>query len=270
VEPCIIFLGTGGDSIVVGKQLRGSGGIVLQVEDYQFHLDPGPGALVRALQFDVNIRENTVVLVSHAHTNHCNDVNAVLSAMSYNGIDIKGVLVANHTLVNGDEKEPAFLTQYHRNMVERIIVAREGHKIGVENIEIHALKAHHTDPHCIGFRFFTPNFVMSYSSDTTYSSEIAEQFEKSDILILNNVHPFGSKSKDNLCSDDIVKIVSKVKPRLTIITHFGSKMLQADPIQEAREIQKQSGSQVIAAKDGLSVNPLSYAESVRQRTLNLY
>ena len=46
----IIFLGTGGDSIVVGKQLRASGGIILQIDDNQFHIDPGPGALVRARQ----------------------------------------------------------------------------------------------------------------------------------------------------------------------------------------------------------------------------
>jgi ribonuclease BN (tRNA processing enzyme) len=268
--PSIIFLGTGGDSIVVGKQSRGSGGIILQAEGYQFHLDPGPGSLVRALQFDVNIRENTVLLVSHAHTNHCNDVNAVISAMTYNGMDPSGVLIANSTLVNGNDKEPAFLTQYHRSMVERIIVAKPGQKIGIENIEIHALKADHTDPECIGFRFFTPNFVLAYSSDTSYSSDIADQFEKSDILILNTVHPFGTKSAENLCSDDVVKIVNRARPQLTVITHFGTKMLQADPIQEAREIQKQTGSQVIAAKEGLSINPLSYAASLRQKTLNLY
>ena len=52
----ILFLGTGGDSIVVGRQLRASGGIVLRFGDNTFFLDPGPGALVRAKQFDVNPR----------------------------------------------------------------------------------------------------------------------------------------------------------------------------------------------------------------------
>ncbi len=43
----IIFLGTGGDPVVVGKQIRSSGGIVLKLDGLQFHLDPGPGALVK-------------------------------------------------------------------------------------------------------------------------------------------------------------------------------------------------------------------------------
>ncbi|MFH0979126.1 MAG: MBL fold metallo-hydrolase [Candidatus Woesearchaeota archaeon] len=267
-EPAIIFLGTGGDSVVVGKQLRGSGGIILHVNDYQFHIDPGPGALVRALQFGVNVRENTAVLVSHAHTNHCNDVNAVLSAMTYNGLDIKGVLVANDTLVNGLENEPPFLTKFHREMVERIINIKHGQKIGIEDIEIHALKARHTDPNSLGFCFLTPNFSMCYSSDTGPSPEVIEQYEKFDILILNSVYPSGQSSKDNLSCDDVLSIISKVKPKLAVITHFGSKMLQADPLYEARELQKKSGCQVVAAKDGLSINPLSYA--TRQRTLNSY
>ena len=53
--PSIIFLGTGGDEFVVGKQLRGSGGIVVQVEGYQFHIDPGPGALIKARQAGINL-----------------------------------------------------------------------------------------------------------------------------------------------------------------------------------------------------------------------
>ena len=270
MKPNVVFLGTGGDAIVVAKQLRASGGIVIQLEEYQLHIDPGPGSLVRAAQADVNIRENSVVLVTHSHLNHCNDINAVIAAMTYNGIDNQGVLIANHTLVNGSEKEPAFLTQYHRNMVERIIVAKEGHKIGIDNIEIHALKAIHTDPNTIGLKFFTPNFILAYSSDTSFTNEVMEQYEGSDILVLNVVFPFGVKAKDNLSSDDAVKIVEKIKAPLTIITHFGSKMIEADPIQEAREIQKRTGQQVVAAKDGFSINPLSYSASLRQKTLNLY
>ena len=51
----IIFLGTAGSTAVVSKQLRASGGIIIQVEDLQFHLDPGPGALVKAKEYGVNL-----------------------------------------------------------------------------------------------------------------------------------------------------------------------------------------------------------------------
>ena len=59
MESQLIFLGTGGDAHLVGKSIRGAGGIILRSEDLQFHIDPGPGALVAARHYDVNIRETS-------------------------------------------------------------------------------------------------------------------------------------------------------------------------------------------------------------------
>ena len=47
-------------------------------------------------------------------------------------------------------------------------------------------------------------------------------------------------------------------------------MLRADPMYEARHIQKNSGTQIIAAKDGMVINPVSFSSSVRQKTLKSY
>jgi ribonuclease BN (tRNA processing enzyme) len=272
--PSIIFLGTGGDEYVVGKQLKGSGGIIVKVEGYQFHIDPGPGALLRAQQTGINLRENTAVLVSHAHMNHCNDVNAVLSAMSHNAMDVNGVLISNMTFANGDEESriQPVLTNFHKKCVERIIVAKPSQRIGIENVEIQTLKAFHKDPSAMGFKLITPKFTLTYTSDTRYSRELIDQYKKSDILVLNLVHPAGEKVKDmdNLCFDDAVKILEKTKPKLAVITHFGKRMLQADPLNEARELQKLTGVQVLAALDGMSINPVSYSADAKQRTLGVY
>ncbi|MBC8444422.1 hypothetical protein H8D83_02435 [Candidatus Woesearchaeota archaeon] len=86
---------------------------------------------------------------------------------------------------------------------------------------------------------------------------------------MNVVYPSNNKEKQ-LSSDDAVKIINKVKPKVVIITHFGIKMLKADPLYEAREIQKQTGIQIIAAKDGMVINPISYSTGLRQKTLNMY
>ncbi|MBR9683753.1 hypothetical protein GOV03_04400, partial [Candidatus Woesearchaeota archaeon] len=53
-----------------------------------------------------------------------------------------------------------------------------------------------------------------------------------------------------------------------IISHFGLEMLKADPILEAREIQKQTGVQTIAAKDGLIISPETYAAKSPQIRLS--
>lgn len=274
MESGIIFLGTAGDEYSVGKQIRASGGIIIRSGSLQFHIDPGPGALVKAREYGVNLRENTVVLVSHSHINHCNDVNAVLAAMSRNGLDTKGVLLASDSVVNGSEESgiSPCVTRFHRKCVERVITVKPGQRIGIENAEIQVLPAYHGDKSAVGFKIITPEFVVAYSSDTKYSKDLAEHYRKSDILILNTVHPSNSAEGDsgNLSSADAAKIASKAKPKLLIVTHFGSKILNADPLYEAREIQKATGIQVLAATDGMVINPVSYSANARQRTLNAF
>ncbi len=264
--PQIIFLGTGGDCFVVGKQLRASGGIIIKAEDMQFHIDPGPGALARAKQYDVNLRENTCILVSHSHLNHANDINAVISAMTHSGLDKKGVLISNKIVINGDNNTGAVLLNFYKNCLEKYIIIKENQKIGVSDVEIRTTPTKHGIENT-GFKIITPEFSLSYVSDTSYFTGLAEMHKGSDILILNIVNPSGINSKINLNSDDAVKIITEVKPKLAIIQHFGIKMLEADPMYEAREIQKKTYTQVIAAKDGMAINPLSYSSSLRQKTL---
>jgi len=264
----IIFLGTAGDSSVTSRQLRASGGIILQVDDFQFHLDPGPGALNRAKEYSVNLRANTAVLVSHAHLNHCNDLNAVIDAMTLSGLDKKGVLITNKTTTQGSENYRPYLTKYHQELLERIIFLEKTQKVAVELVEIHALSADHTDPYSIGFKLFCPRFTLSYTSDTKYNRQIVDEMHGSDILILNVTYP-GNKSRNlTLDTESAIKIIEKVRPKLAIITHFGLEMLKADPIMEAREIQKQTGIQTIAAKDGLVISPESYAAKSPQIRLS--
>lgn len=264
----IIFLGTSGDASVTSRQLRASGGIILRVDDFQFHLDPGPGALNNAKEHGVNLRANTAVLVSHAHLNHCNDLNTVIDAMTLSGLDKKGVLIANKTVIQGSENYRPFITRYHQELLEKTITLEKEQKVAVELVEIHALSADHTDPYTIGFKLFCPRFTLSYTSDTKYNKALVDEMYGSDILILNVSYP-GNKSQNlNLDTESAIKIIEKVKPRLAVITHFGLEMLKADPLLEAREIQKQTGIQTIAAKDGLVISPESYSAKSPQIRLS--
>jgi ribonuclease BN (tRNA processing enzyme) len=250
----------------VGRQLRASGGIILQFGENQFHIDPGPGSLVMAKQCGVNLRANTALLVSHNHLNHANDVNAVISAMTYNGFDRRGVLVANNTVVNGNGKSPPYLREFYKNCLERFIVLEEGRRVGINDVEIDALKTIHSD-HAIGFKFFTRLYTVAYTSDTRYSIEVVEGLRNSNILILNVPYLKKEKGQDGLSKEDAIRIINEAKPRLAIITHFGIDFLRADPLYEVREIKKETKSQVIAATDGMVINPVSYAAEQGQRTL---
>lgn len=267
IQASIIFLGTGQGSFVIGRNALSSGGFIIQVDDNQFHVDPGPNALKNAAQSDVNIRSNTALLVSHAHLNHANDVNAVIDAMTYSGFDKKGVLVANKTTLHSNENHQAPLMPYYRDFLERFIVLEAGQRVGINEIEILALKTKHSDAAAVGFKFFTPYFTLSYSSDTKYFPELIEEYKNSNILVLNVPYLKKEEAKDNLCVEDAIKIIKGVNPRLAIIQHFGTSMVKGDPLYLVREIQKETGVQIIAAKDGMVINPLSYSVDRGQRTL---
>jgi len=214
----ILFLGTGGDAFVVGKQLLGSGGIIVQFEQTQLHIDPGPASLLRAREERINIRENTAVLVSTPHLIHANDVNAVLHAMTYGGFDIKGVLVGNVEYIGGQTKDHIGLLPAHHAYVEKILPLIPGQKVAVETVEIQGLRTF-TDG--IGFKLFTPHFVLAYSSRVVYHKDLAQEYQNVDILILHV--PFPSGNKDGFSTDDAIKLLRKCTPGLVIITGFGKK-----------------------------------------------
>lgn len=269
IQALITFLGTGQGSFVIGRDILSSGGFIIQVDENQFHIDPGPNALKNIAQNGINVRANIALLASHAHLNHSNDVNAVIDAMTYSGFDKKGVLIANKTVVNGNENYKPSLNPYYRDFLERFIVLEAGQRVGINEIEILALKTKHSEQ-AIGFKFFTPYFTLSYSSDTKYFPELVEEYKNSNILILNVPHLKKEEAKDNLCIEDAIKIIKEVKPRLAIIQHFGIEMVKADPLYQIREIQKSTGIQTIAAKDGMVINTLSYSIDKGQRTLQIY
>lgn len=265
MENRIIFLGTGGDAFVIGKQLRASGGIVLQIGGLQYHIDPGPGSLVRAAEHNINLRGNTALFATCNHINHCNDINAVISAMTYAGFDKRGVLAASNSVVNTNER---YLTDFHKNCLEKVIVLKSGQRLGIEDTEIHALPANHSDPDTIGLKFITTDFILSYSSDTSYSKALIKAYKDSDILILNVPLPGNEKKQGQLNTQEAAKIIAEVNPKLAILTHFGIKMIKADPLYEARQIQKKTNVQVLVAKDGLTINPVSYAAKSSQKRLS--
>ncbi|RMF06879.1 hypothetical protein D6764_01180 [Candidatus Woesearchaeota archaeon] len=272
-EQKIVFLGTGGDPIVVGGQIRASGGIIVRHGETQLHIDPGPGALVMEKVFGVNPRSTTAILCSHNHLNHANDLNAVISALTHSGLDTYGVLVAPASVIQSDVSSEGAAQNYPslgafaRRWLERIIIVEPGKRVAVNEVDITASPTVHSDSAGVGFKIVTPDFSLGYTSDTEYDKSVSEAFRETDILILNVVAPFGVKVKGQLSSEDAARILSEVKPTLGIITHFGIKMLSADPLHEARKIQKESGVQTIAAKDGMTIDPVSYSARLKQKTL---
>jgi ribonuclease BN (tRNA processing enzyme) len=264
----IIFLGTGGDTEVVGKQLLASGGIVIQAGNNQFLVDPGPGCTVRAKQFGVNLRENTAILVTSNNLVNANDINAAIDATTIGGLDKKAVVICNDTLMNGAGDIKPYLNPEQKKNVERILVLSPGQKIGVNDSEIHVLKAKQKDPNAIGLKFVTPQATITYTGDTEFFKEMTEGYRDTDVLIVN-VQESEESEKGKLNTVDAIEIIEKAKPKLAVLTHFGTRLLREDRMDIGREMQRQAGCQVMIAKDGMGID-LTGIGSKKQETLESY
>ncbi len=261
----ITFLGTAGDSMARAHNLRSSGGIVLEYGDDKYLIDPGPNSLSSMKKAGINPREIISVLISSNTLKAANDINAVIDAITYNGIDKTAVLVCPETLLN----EESFLKKKYLNFFEKVIKLNSESKIAINDIEIKGCFAKNSET-TIGFKFFTPYFTFSYLADTEFNNELKIAHKNSNILVINCKNPSGIKEKDSLNTDDVIKIVESVRPNLAIITSFGARMIKADPLYEARKIQRATGIQTLAASDGLVINPQVDSIGTKQKTMNSY
>lgn len=256
----IIFLGTAGSTSVSSKGLRSSAGIIIQHSGIQMHLDPGSGVATMAKNLGVNLHNTNVVLVSHNHINHCNDLNYVIDAMTHCGIEKRGLVLASKSVLQNTENSHPYITRYHQTLVDKIIALEPQHKIGVDLVEINTIPVEHTDKYAVGFKIYFPGFILGYSGDTKYSDKLVESLLGCDVLILNVPFPGKSGKGLNLDSDSAEKIISLVQPRLAVLTHFGLDMLRADPLEEARKIQRNTNVTTLAVKDGAVITPSDYKE----------
>ncbi len=253
------FLGTGGGRFVLLSQRRYSGGIWLDFEARMI-LDPGPGALVRALQFKKNPGDLDAILVSHKHLDHYNDAEVMIEAMTYGTKNRRGCLVSSDGALE-------YISEYHQNAV-KVITPKPGDEFNVNNLRIQALPtSSHEDG--IGFKFYTGKGTVTYSSDTGYSRELIEHYMGSRILILNVIFPDSKMIKKHLNTEKAIRIIKEVKPELAVIQHFGISMLNADPDRQAGIIELETGIKTIAARDGMEINLEKQGIIDREKQLRL-
>ncbi len=252
----IIFLGTAGDSFVLSKQQRIGGGIIIQTENTKIHLNPGPGALIAPQNKDIS--NTTAVVVTDNSFMHMHDANAILDVMTLGGFDTKGILLVSKSAA---EKIPTL----YQNAVEKTIILQEGTCIECNNVHIEAVKIKNKDPEAVGLRIVTSTFSLGYTGKTKSFAKLKETLKDVEILIIELTSI--SESKEGLCVAEAQQIIADIKPQLAVLTNFGIDVLKEDILELARKMYKQTGVQVIAAKEGFTFDPTSYAVKLRQQRL---
>lgn len=208
----IIFLGSGGGRYICVNQKRATGGFIIG----NYHVDPGPGALLRLLEKKIDPKKLDGVFVSHKHIDHCNDASLIVDALTNSLNKKRGIFVGSKDcsdLLYPEEK--ASLDKYY--LVEK----KEKISLGDMNVEV--LEARHAEGKCVGFKFYTSSGEISYTSDTEYFSGLRSH-KGARILILNVTRPRNSRIPFHLSTEDAVELISIVKPELAVISHLGMKM----------------------------------------------
>ncbi len=250
------FLGTGGARWVVAKQIRSSGGFWLEADGTNVHVDPGPGALVRALAAvpPCDPASLDAIVLSHKHLDHSGDVNAMIEAMCQGGWRPRGALCAPRDAV--DEAQQPVVFPYARRFVPReLLLEANGEPFAIsESVTLrtgirlqHPVEVYALHFACGGTR-------VSYLPCTRFFPEIADDYRAHapDVMIMNVLRYRDSMDVDHLTFDDARKLVEAVRPGAAIMSHFGTRMLERDPQRLAYELEDATGVKTFAAYDGWS------------------
>ncbi len=254
-ENYIKFLGTAGARFVVAKQLRSSAGVFIKLHGKNIILDPGPGTLVRCAKSKppIDVEKLDAIILSHIHIDHSNDVNILIDAMTAGGFKKRGLLFAPIECIEG---ENSVILKYLRDFLDDIIILKEDSEYRINSLRFKTSIRHQHQAETYGIKFFHNNKVISFMVDTKFFPELIENYKDSDLLIINVVRYKPSKSDAlmHLCIDDVRKIVSEIKPKKVILTHFGMTMIRAKPYEIANKLSGELHTEIVAASDGMAIS----------------
>ena len=227
----------------------------------QAHIDPGPGAIVRLNQYSEDPTKTELFIVTHAHLDHYNDISAVIESSRENLHDKqynyykKGTLITTKDVLH-------FISEYHINMLEKVVLFREGEKYNYDGVELVGTKVVHSrNTEGFGIKFSLSDYSIAFTSDTMVFDGFSEQFSSIDILILNLLRPDSITCKRHLCTDEVIPFLNKIMPSLKalILTHFGAYMDSYSSNQnyvpsQVKKFKMQTKiKNVIATRDGMKI-----------------
>ena len=101
-----------------------------------------------------------------------------------------------------------------------------------------------------GFRF---GDRLGWITDSGYYDGIAEQ-HRADVMVIHTVLRDCVPTLPHLCIADAERIIRDAKPKIAFLTHYGMAVWRANPEEIAADLSRRTGTDVRAAKDGLSID----------------
>ena len=247
----IKFLGTAGARFVMIKQLRASGGLWLKSGENNVLIDPGPGSIVRcaASRPKLDPAALNAIILTHRHLDHVNDANVMIEAMTEGGFKKRGVVFLPQDAISHD----AVILKYAQDYVGKIELLKESQKYEIGGLCFETTPKLRHPCETYGLKFSLNGTTVSLLSDTEYFKGIEEYF-RTDVVIINVVFFEPHPGVQHLSFDDAKKIIAEIRPKKAILTHFGMTMIKANPHFLAKRLSWETGMEVVAASDGMSIS----------------
>ena len=247
MEETITFLGAAGARIMVANQIQPSGGIWLNLNGTEILIDPGPGTIVQSTRRKLRAEKLSAIILSHRHLDHSSDVNIMVEAMTQGGFKPHGRFFGPADALDGPEP---VLFSYLKDYLEGIELLEEGKSYTIGNITFTTPVKHIHPVDTYGMRFATGEHTFSYIADTLYFDGLCDSYG-AELLIINVVFMERKFPVDHLSLADAEHIITGLKPRVAILTHFGMSIWRAKPWELAERLSQQTGVRVLAARAGM-------------------
>ncbi len=251
METRLIFLGTAGGRIATIRQLRATGGLWFQSDSAEILLDPGPGSLVRALNFGLFPSRLSAIILTHKHLDHSADLNVMIEAMTDGGLRKRGWVYLPSDALKGDE--PVVYCYLHHYVKGWSVLNME------KDVEILPFVfrpiARYVHGNVDTFRFLIQvggKCVGLFVDGNNFLG--AEQVKGIDLLIVYCILTEPREGVDHYSLKEARQLLEMVQPKKAILTHFGAGLLKKQPWVIAQQWSEELGFPVLAAWDNMVLN----------------
>ncbi len=234
---------------MVANQHQASGGLWLNLQGIEILIDPGPGCIVQSTGRNLKAEKLKAIILSHRHLDHSGDMNIMVEAMTQGGFTRHGQIFLPSDALG---PEPV-LYSYLKRYIDRLVILSEGQSYQIDHVKFSTPVKHIHGVETYGLKFEIGQSSLAYIADSRYFEGLIENYQ-ADILIINVVFLDNRFKIDHLSALDVESIVTGIKPKAAVLTHFGMQLWQASPMQVAARLTQKTGIRIIAAQDGMIIN----------------
>ncbi|MBO8136931.1 MAG: MBL fold metallo-hydrolase [Desulfotomaculum sp.] len=294
----IMFLGTGGNPEATFTQQPRTAGFILDAAGVRLYVDPGPGAVVRARQMNIDLGSLDAVYISHGHLDHYGGVEGVVEAMCWAMYARRGYLLAPPNVLETER----LVSYYHQGASSygsykggpEVIPLKKDKPVKIKDAVLTPAAVYHSNMN-FGFVLKTKKLTIGYTSDTNYicrystpsgvkevgptgpimditgiteyRRDLKEIFSAVDVLVAN-VTSHNAWAHRHLTTIGLAHLLKNSKVKLCFLTHFNHSCVTPADLRPlmARYVQEATGVKTVAAYDGAVHDVESLMEGLGAKT----